>query len=377
MEKIHLKNRPWLFVFSLSFTFIISSHYGLSMVHAEGTINAIMAGDARLIAAQQGEQIWVWERATGNRLAHFTNSSSFRGSLSSRQLVMVNDNSIVIKQGPSFNISQTIKLPQLLTVHRTAISTDGRLVAFSYPKGRAAGDPDTIDIYQVANTTRRMTLHLAGGRILGFTFSQDSTWLAMFGDYPAKSRALLKVYRLTPMASSKKSPAWIDWSSTKDQTTYAAAFSADGHRLVLGAGNRLLLWDIPKRTLIGQTDTVKATVLFPAAIQAAKIPVGGAHQIAFAPDGKRFSTLHGVGIVGVAIWQIQDSPSAKSSVTRTTIRPTEWIKRPSTSSGILRQIAWDTKGELHLITTPSLSEVVVYKLMHRRFSGEQRLMLRK
>jgi hypothetical protein len=104
----------------------------------------------------------------------------------------------------------------------------------------------------------------------------------MFGDYPAKSRALLKVYRLTPMASSKKSPAWIDWSSTKDQTTYSAAFSADGHRLVLGAGNRLLLWDIPKRTLNGQTDTVKQQSFSP---QPSKRENSsrGAHQIAFAP----------------------------------------------------------------------------------------------
>jgi len=182
------------------------------------------------------------------------------------------------------------------------------------------------------------------------------------------------VHRLAPR-TKLQTVRLLRWKGP-DRTTYAAAFSQDGKRLALGAGSRLLLFNVeslPASKLLGGVEVDSAKSLFPPQLRGPSVTLNGAHGIAFAPDGKRLCTLHALGVVGAAIWEISPTPTrrAKTARPRELLRPAEWIKRPN--QGTLRQLAYDAKGGLWLITASYAPEVWVFAARGDRFQLERTL----
>jgi len=181
-------------------------------------------------------------------------------------------------------------------------------------------------------------------RVLGVAHSSDGRLVAIFGDRPDGKGAVLQVHRVghRPPFRVQRQPT-LRWASPADRTTYSAAFAPGSQTLALGAGSRVLIWNLerrgpPLRAPARQADTSAIKALFPAALQVPSVSLPGAHALVFSPDGKRLLTLHAYGVVGVARWSV--SP----------LRPAVWLKRPMVG-GTMRQLAWDRAGKIWLVTS--------------------------
>jgi hypothetical protein len=318
---------------------------------------AVLSPEAAVVAAQEGGAIHVWDRASGKKLAEIKSASFFRGAVAPGALIGVVDDGIRVWRGPRYQTQVKLRAPKVLSMGRALISQNGKVAVALYPKDGGVGDPNTVGVWDAHTGATRATLGFERGRVLGVALSVDGETLALFGDEPGRG-ALLRVVRL----AARTSRELLRWQSA-DRTTYSAALSVDGRLLALGAGERLLIWDLPRRALIAEarTDAIKA--LFPAALRGPAVQMPGAHQVVFAPDGKNLCTLHAFGVVGVALWQLGRGP-------RATLRPTAWIKRPQTG-GTMRQLAFDPRGKLWLISATFSPSVWVHTPQRDRFVEER------
>jgi hypothetical protein len=334
---------------------------------------AVMSPDAALVAAQESGTIRVWQRASGQRLAAFPSKGMFRGALARRLLAgVVDDERLQTWRAPRFAAGRAlVHKPRVLGLGRLYLSADGRTLASIYPADGGVGDPDSVGAWDVARGTRRAAFRLARGRVQGVALSDDGETLAVFGDGAARgASAQLEVHVLGRRGDKLMSLEVLRWSGP-DRSTYAAALSRAGTRLALGAGTRLLLFALErgKERLLGAVPLAAVKQLFPPALRGPAVELPGAHQIAFAPDGKRLATLHGFGVVGVALWEV--SPAA--GPTRAPLRPTSWVKPPEPRPGTLRQIAFDPRGGLWLIAAGYSPSVWVYAARADRFVLERTL----
>jgi hypothetical protein len=322
---------------------------------------AVLSADASVVAAQERGTIRVWERASGRLVAQLKSSSFFRGAVAPGALVAVVDGGITVWRGPRFG--QAVKLrgvPKALSMGRALVSADGRVAVGQYPKDGGVGDPNTVGVWDARSGASRGAVTLERGRVLGVALSRDGRLAALFGD--ASGAAQLRVCEL-----SNRGPRELwRWESASHRTTYSAAFSDDGKLLALGAGERVLLWDVPARRLRGEVSTAAVKALFPAELRGPSVQLPGAHQLVFSPDGKQLATLHAFSVVGVAVWRV------KPGSARATLQPTAWIKRPETG-GTMRQLAYDRGGKLWLVTATYSPNVWVHAPRGDRFVEERTL----
>jgi hypothetical protein len=324
---------------------------------------AVLSADAGVVAAQERGTIRVWERASGKLLAQLGSSNFFRGAVAPGALVAVVDGGISVHRGPRF--AQTVKLrgvPKVLSMGRALISADGRIVVGQYPKDGGVGDPDTVGVWDARSGASRGAVTLEQGRVLGVALSREGKLAALFGDVPGAAARL----RVCDLSGRAPRELWR-WESASHRTTYSAAFSDDGKLLALGAGERVLFWDVPSRRLRGEAGTAAIKALFPAELRGASVQVPGAHQLVFSPDGKQLATLHAFGVVGVALWRVGRLGSARSP-----LQPAAWIKRPETG-GTMRQLGYDRGGRLWLITATYSPNVWVHAPRGDRFVEERTL----
>lgn len=316
---------------------------------------AVLSVDASVVAAQVAGKIHVWDRASGRRLASLASGQFFRGAVTPGALVVVGDRGVQVHRGPGYRKLVRLPTPKLLSTGRTAISAHGRVAAAFYPGDGGVGDPDTVRVWDARRGKVRATLRLKrGARVQGIVLSRDGGTLVVFGDRQRKM-ALLQVYRLR----GRRASVLLSWRSAEDRTTFSAALSGDGRLLALGAGRRVLLWDLAA-TRAGklkpprQTPTAAIKALFPPALRGPAVRMPGAHQLAFSADGKQLASLHAFGVVGLARWRVAD------------LQPTAWIKRPR-DGGTQRGVAWDSKGELWLISATYSPTVWVHRPVDGRF----------
>jgi WD40 repeat protein len=315
---------------------------------------AVLAPDASLVAAQESGTLRVWDRATGKRLAAFKSAGMFRGALGVNALAgIVADERFALWRAPSFTAArEVVHTPKVLGLGRVYVSANGSTLCTVFAKDGGVGDPNATAVWN-ASGKLQARIDLKQGRIQGVALSPDGRTVAVFGDQPgARSGALLEVHRLTPRAK-QRTLRLLDWKGP-DRTTYSAAFSADGKLLALGSGTRVLLFNvdsIPSSKLLGAVETDAVKALFP-------------------PDGKRLCTLHAINVVGAAIWELS-LPSARAARPHALLRPVSWIKRPT--QGTLRQLAFDPKGGLWLITASYSPEVWVFAARGDRFQLERTL----
>ena len=325
---------------------------------------AVLSGDASVVAAQERGTIRVWDRASGKLLAQINSSGFFRGAVAPGALVAVVDGGLTVWRGPRF--AQAVKLrgvPKVLSMGRGLVSADGRIAVGQYPKDGGVGDPNTVGVWDARTGASRGAIALERGRVLGVALSRDGKLAALFGDVTSPAAAAqLRVCELSGRAPRE---LWR-WESASHRTTYSAAFSADGKLLALGAGERVLLWDVPARRLRGEASTAAIKALFPAELRGASVQLPGAHQLVFAPDGKQLASLHGFGVVGVALW------SVRAGSARASLQPVAWIKRPETG-GTMRQLAYDRGGKLWLVTATYSPNVWVHAPRGDRFVEERTL----
>lgn len=315
---------------------------------------AVLSPGADLVAAQTGDRIRVWERATGKLQASIKSAPMFRGAVVPGALIAVVDGGVVVYRGPRLTRTVRLKTPRVLAWGRAHLSADGRVAAALYPKDGGVGDPDTLGIWDARSGARRATISFSRGRMLGAALTRDGAMVAVFGDVD-RQRALLQVHRLAGKRAAKQI---LSWSSAAHRTTYSAAWSADGRRLCLGAGRELLLWDLSGRRprLVAQTPTAAVKALFPPALRGPAVRMPGAHGLAFSADGKQLVSLHGVGVVGAARWR----------VTRRGLSPRAWIKRPRIG-GPMRQLAFDAAGAPWLVSSTYAPKVWVQAPKGGRF----------
>ncbi len=312
---------------------------------------AVMSEDASLVAAEVQGKAFVWERGSGKRLAVFKVDQFFRGAVTRGALVLVGEDSVKVRRGPRYSKVVKLETPKTLSMGRTAISADGKVAAAYYPRDGGVGDPDTTVVWDALSGTVKARLTLKQGRVQGVVLSRDGRLLAVFGDVPGK-RAILRVYRLGKKRGAR---AVVRWDSKKHRTTFRAAISPDGRLLGLGAGQHLLLWDLRRRRMIRSTPTDAIKALFPAQLRRFVSNMPGAHQLAFSSDGKHLAALHGFKVVGVSRWSVAD------------LKPAAWIKRPR-GGGTMRQIAWDAKGALHLVSATFSTNIWVHAQKGDRFN---------
>jgi hypothetical protein len=129
----------------------------------------------------------------------------------------------------------------------------------------------------------------------------------------------------------------------------------EGYQLLaLSAGTRILVWDVKQQRILGHRDVAAVKLLLPKTAPSRSV-MSPAHQIAFSPKAEQLSTLHGYGVVGVALWRV----SAGRGPSRGALRPEAWISRPETG-GTVRQMAWDKTSRLWLITATYSPSVWVH-----------------
>lgn len=315
---------------------------------------AVLSPGARLVAGQVGRKIHVWARSSGKLLATIESDPMFRGAVTSAALVAVTDRGVVVHRGRRYARQVDLQIPRvLISMGRAYISANGRIAAGLYPSDGGVGDPDAVAVWDARTGRLRTRLTLDEGRVQGVAMTRGGGMLAVFGDLPGR-KALLRVFRLR----GKKARSVLRWSSEADRTTTCAAFSRDGRRLALCAGRRLLVWDLRRRRLTDQAPTDQIKALFPEALRGPSVRMPGAHQVAFSRDGSQLVTLHGFGVVGVARWSVAS------------LKPQTWIKRPL-EGGPMRQIAWDARGRLWLISSSSGPRVVIHRRKGDRFAPER------
>jgi len=314
----------------------------LPPAHPSPTV-AILSTDAGLVAAQTGWQVFVFDRASGKRLASFRSVDAFRGALAPGALATVSENKLTVWRGPRYARPVRLKAPKVLPRGRTAISADGRIVTAMYAKDGGVGDQDTVGVFDAVSGAKRAQITLEPkGRVQGVTLSDDGRLIAIFADIPPEGGAVLEVHRL----SAKGAKRLWRWQERKDRTTYCAAFAPGGRILGLCAGKRLLLWDVPSKRIVAQAPAEAIRELFPPRLRP-MVQVPGVHGLVFKHDGKELVTVHGFGVVGVARWSVRP------------LKPTLWIKRPP-RGGTMRQLAWDRAGKLWLVTSSYAPEVTVH-----------------
>jgi hypothetical protein len=272
-------------------------------------------------------------------------------------LVAVVSDGITVWHGPRFDRAVSLKsVPRALAMGRAFVSANGRLVAAQYPRDAGVGDPNAVSLWDGRTGAPSGTISLEKGRVQGVALSDQGKGVAVFGDIPAQG-ALLRVHRLGPTGPREI----LRWESSEHRTTYAAAFSPSGQLFALSAGRRVILWDLRQRRILGQSDVAAMTTLLPKTAPS-RATISPAHQIAFSPSGEQLSTLHGFGVVGVALWRV----STARGPSRAALRPEAWISRPATG-GTVRQVAWDRKNRLWLITATYSPSVWVHAQRGDRF----------
>jgi hypothetical protein len=331
---------------------------------------AVMSPDARLVAAQTDDRIRVWDRATGKLRASFRSDPMFRGAVTDGALIAVTDHGVVVRRGPRYAKVVRLRVPKVLSWGRAILSADGRVAAALYPKDGGVGDPDTVGVWDARTGARRARPSLKLGRAQGAALSADGQLLAIFGDVPGQ-RALLEVHRLAGKRASKRI---LSWSSAAHRTTYCAAWSPDGKRLALGAGTRLLLWEVArgKVKIAAEAPTNAVKALFPPQLRGPGVQMPPAHQLAFSADGKRLVTLHGMLVVGIARWRVTSGRvgggAAGAAGGKLRPRPEAWIKRPRLG-GTMRQVGFDAKGGIWLLTSTYDPRVWVHTPRGGRFAA--------
>jgi len=332
---------------------------------------AILSADASTVAAQTDDEIRVWQRGSGKLLAQVKNLGSFRGSLAPGALVAVSDEGITVWRSKRYNRAVRLRVPKVLSMGRTSISADGKVATAIFAHDGGVGDPDTVGVWDAESGAMRGRITLRGARVLGAALSADGKLIAVFGDrggsINARGRrhtpaAVLRVHSLT---SKSVGPALLRWSSIADRTTYCAAF-APGPRPLLGlcAGKRLVLWELAgvRARLVTHAGTDAIKSLFPKQLQGPSVELPGAHGLVFSPDGKQLLTFHAYGVIGIARWSAQPTRRAGLS-----LRPIAWIKRPLVG-GTMRQVAWDSKGEIWLVTSGYSSKIQIHTPRRDRFA---------
>jgi hypothetical protein len=316
---------------------------------------ALMTLDAALVAAQSGGRVRLFERATGRRAAEVELGEPLRGALAaSGAIALVADERVRVLSGKELGRTVELASPRVVTMGRLSLSDDGRVAAALYPEDGGAGDPDCVGLYETASGAHRGTLHAGRGRrFLGAALSASGALLGAFGD--GAGRGGRTAFLAVRSIAARPSSTVLDWSSTEDRTTYSAAFSPRADLLALGAGERLLLFDLSRRRLSAAAPTGALLVLLPKELAAqGKARFPGVHQVVFSQDGRRLATLHAFGVVGVALWSV--SP----------LRPLAFLPRPE-GGGTMRQIAFDRRGGLLLLTSSTSPEVRVHVARGGRF----------
>jgi len=315
---------------------------------------AVFSPDARLVAAQNDRTIHVWDRATGKLRATVDSDRMFRGAVVSDALITVITGGVVVRRGAGYAQQVRLPVPKVLSWGRAILSADGRTAAALYPRNGGVGDPDTVGCWDARTGARRAAVTLPRGRALGAVLSADGTLLAIFGDAPGLG-ALLEVHRL---AAKRASVRLLSWASARHRTTYSAAWSPDGKRLALGAGEELLLWDLggKRAALAASAPTAAIKAIFPPQLRGPAVRMPGAHQLAFSPDGKQLASLHGLGVVGIARWSVEAAGLTAAA----------WIKRPR-DGGTMRQVIFDDKGALLLVTSTYAPQVWIHAPRGDRF----------
>lgn len=322
---------------------------------------AVMSADAGLVAAQEHMTVRVWQASTGKLLCSFESDAFFRGSIAKGALALVTEEGLEVRRGPGFAKRVKLKAPKALSVGPTSISADGSLAAALYTSDMGAGSHDRVGVYDALTgaSLARLRLRAKGARVMGAALGPEGRLVAVYGDRRGK-RALLEVYELKSPGKGKskaksKVRRILRWSSKTLETTYSAAISPDGRLLALGAGKRILLWDLKRRKLLRAADTAAAKALFPPLLRGPGVKLPGAHLLAFSADGSRLASLHAFSVVGVATWSVSS------------LKPTAWIARPR-SAGTMRQAAWAPDGTMRLITAGYSSTVTVHAPKGRRFA---------
>jgi hypothetical protein len=337
---------------------------------------AVMSVEAGRVAAQTGGTVRVWERATGKLACSVDGKASFfRGAVATEALGGIFDEKLVVWRGGRCGERVALRgLPKVTTFGRVFVAPDASLVAALYPAAGDARDPDSFAVWDARRGAARGAVSWpAGSRVLGLVLGRAGL-VAAFGDEPGK-RALLRLYRVVGTHLHEL----LAWSSASERTTYSAALSADGKRLALGAGERILLWDLSlaDRPLLGSARTKDAGWLLPAELQRLAAQIPGAHQLQIAPDGRQLAALHGFGVAGVAIWELAPgSREVRGGEARSAegLRPLRWVKRPPSGEGAtLRQLAWDASGELWLVTAGYGRKVFVHRARGSDFVLERTL----
>lgn len=329
---------------------------------------ALLSPRAQLVLAQRGRQVTLWRRADGRRLASWQSRSPLRGALAAAAVVGVFDNVLQVRQGPGFRKHVRLRLPpKVLTVYRSTISADGRLVAAYYAADGGAGDPTAVTFYDARNGRRRGTVRLASGRLQGVVLSDDGRYAVLFGDRERRE-ARVEVYALDPARrgrtvkrraaklrtvkrrAAKPRLLWR-WKDGGAASTFGAAFSPDGKRLVVAAGRRIVAWDLRRGRVLATRPTQALLALFPPALRRLRFP--SAHQLLVSADGREVLSMHALGVTGVGRW----SP---------TLEPRGWLARPSTPS-LPRQLAAASGGQLYLVAAGRGAGVELYRSDGRRF----------
>lgn len=310
---------------------------------------ALLSPRAQLVLAQRGRQVTLWRRADGRRLASWQSRSPLRGALAAAAVVGVFDGVLQVRRGPGFRKRVRLQLPpKVLTVYRSTISADGRLAAAYYAADGGAGDPTAVSFYDARSGRRRGTVRLASGRLQGVVLSDDGRYAVLFGDHERRE-ARVEVYALDHRAA-KPRLLWR-WKDGSAASTFGAAFSPNGKRLVVAVGRRIVAWDLRRGRVRATRPTQALLALFPPALRRLRFP--SAHQLLVSADGREVLSMHALGVTGVGRW----SP---------TLEPRSWLPRPATPS-LPRQLAAAADGRLYLVASGRGAGVELYRSDGRRF----------
>jgi WD40 repeat protein len=226
---------------------------------------AALSPDGKQVATASGEQVTLWDTATGKQQALISQKGAVRAlafSPDGKLLACGTDHRTVAV----WSLETRQKLVQdahLDRVWALAFSPDSKTLASATLSG-------AIKLWDMTRAEEATTITQSGGvKVLGF--SPDSKKMLVAGDGPAK---------------------FFDVNSGKEISDLAladaVAASADGNRLARWAGkNRLAIWDLQTRREIGT------------------LPVGSISGAALSPDGKMLATCDSWwGDKTVKLWYI-------------------------------------------------------------------------